>query len=140
MAVPAIVSQSPPPAHPSFQPLADLLTHTYAANPDYGIPFARALDRAVRYVDEGIQYEPYNATHYRVQSHSRTWLWHYATLHQCSCNTRALWCWHRALLHLLTAHTALLTLERCPRPTLAYVLPRKPHDMTAILQECDEMF
>lgn len=140
MAVPAIVPQSARPTYPALRPLADLLTQSYAANPDYGLPFARALDRACTYVAEGIQYEPYNATHYRVQSHSRAWLWHYVTLHTCSCDTHAPWCWHRGLLHLLTAHTALLTLDHCPRPILAHVLPCQPKDMATILRECDELY
>lgn len=140
MAMPAILPQSAPPAHPTLRPLADLLTQTHTADPAYGLPFARALDRAVRYVEAGIQYEPYNATHYRIQSRSRAWLWHYVTLHQCPCDSQTAWCWHRALLYLLTAQHALACLDQCPRPTLAYVLPHDAKDMATILRECDEMY
>lgn len=139
MAVPLIVAQSAPPADSALHPIAAALKQTHAADPAYGLPFARAVDRALAHVASGIHYEPYNATHYRVQSHSRCWLWHYVTLHQCSCDTRAPWCWHRALLHLLTAQAALQSLDHCPRPTLAHVPPRQPKDMATILRECDEL-
>jgi hypothetical protein len=140
MAVHAIVPQSAPPSDSVLQPLAELLKQFHAANPDYGVPFCRALDRAVKYVSSGIAYEPYNATHYRIQSHSRPWLWHHVTLYACPCETHAPWCWHRALLHLLTAQAALTALDCCPRPSLMHVPPRQSYDMDAILRECDELF
>ena len=116
MAVAAIVPQP----QPLLRLLADALTLLHANTP----AFARALRRAVAHAEAGIAYEPYTLTHYRVQSMSRPWLWHYVTLHACSCGTPAPWCWHRALLHLLTAQAALTALARCPRPTLAHVPPR----------------
>lgn len=142
MAVATILPQP----QPVLRLLANALTQTHTANSLYGSPFARALNRAVAHVESGIAYEPYNAMYYRIQSASRSWLWHYVTLDHCSCEgampeiSKHPWCWHRALVHLLTAQAALSTLDRCPRPTLAYVPPRQPNDMATILRECDEMF
>lgn len=143
MAVRAIVPQTAPPSDADslsiLRPLAELLKQLHADSPSYGLPFCRALDRALDRVEAGSAYEPYTATYYRIQSHSRPWLWHYVTLAACPCETKAPWCWHRALLHLLTAQHALTTLESCPRPLLASA-PRQPRDMDAILRECDELF
>lgn len=141
MAVMPILPQTTPPADSLaiLRALAELLKQLHADHPDYGPSFCRALDRALERVEAGSAYEPYTATHYRIQSHSRPWLWHYVTLHACPCKTKAPWCWHRALLHLLTAQTALTTLESCPRPLLASA-PRTVYDLDAITRECDEMF
>ena len=131
MAVSVILPQP----QPLLRLLADALTQIHADTPT----FARALRRAVAHVESGIAYEPYNLTHYRIQSVSRPWMWHYVTLHSCSCRTRSPWCWHRALLHLLTAQAALTALDRCPRPTLAQVPPRPCDDKAAIIRACDEL-
>lgn len=136
MAVAAILPQP----QPVLRLLADALAHTHAHAPLYGDSFARALHRAVAHVEAGTAYEPYNALYYRVQSFSRAWLWHYVTLDHCSCDRHTRWCWHRALVHLLTAQNALLTLDRCPRPTLAYVPPRHSYDLATIVRECDELY
>jgi hypothetical protein len=138
MAVAAIVAHPAQPLDPALQAVADALKQTHAADPAHGLPFIRALDRALAHLSSGIEYEPYNATHYRVQSFSRRWLWHYLTLDHCPCETDS-WCWHRGLLHLLTAHAALLRLDRCPRPTAAHTLPRQQFDMDAIVRACDEL-
>lgn len=140
MAVAPILPQSASPADPALDAVAVALKQTLSADPHYGLSFCRAVDRALEYVQHGIAYEPANATHYRVQSHSRAWLSHYVTLHQCSCGTCAPWCWHLALIHLLTAHVALRQLDRCPRPTLAYAPRRKPNDMATILREANELY
>jgi len=142
MAVRAILPQpaSPAPSDPVLSALASALTHTHAADPLYGIPFSRALGRAVEHAENGVAYEPYNATHYRVQSGSRAWLWYYTTLDQCSCEARGPWCWHRALLHLLTARAALQTLDRCPRPAFVQLAPSKTRDYAAVLREADELY
>jgi hypothetical protein len=141
MAVHAIVPQTAPPTDSLsiLRPLAELVQQLNADRPDYGLPFCRALDRAITYVEAGISYEPFTATHYRIQSHSRPAMWHYVTLHACPCETSAPWCWHRALLHLLTAQAALISLESCPRPLLASA-PRQAYDMNAIIRECDELY
>lgn len=131
MAVHAILPQRVQPT--ALRPLAALFTSIHAADPG----FARALQRALEYVEAGAAYEPYNSTHYRIESATRLGVWHYATLDQCSCEARAAWCWHRALLHLLTAHAALLDLQRCPRPQFAHIPPR---DYAAVLRDCDELF
>lgn len=135
MAVAAIVAQSASLADPSLDVVASALKQTLSADPHYGLPFCRAVDRALEYVHNGIAYESYTATHYRVQSYSGAWLSHYVTLHQCSCETAAPWCW---LIHLLTAYAALRQLDRCPRPILAYA-PPQGKDMATILREADEI-
>lgn len=131
MAVHAILPQRVDPA--ALRSLAAALHALTPDDPD----FARALDRALAYVEVGAAYEPYNSTHYRIESATRLGVWHYVTLDQCSCATPAAWCWHRALLHLLTAHAALFDLHRCPRPLLAHIPPR---DDAAVLRDCDECF
>jgi len=129
---------------PVVRLLAAALKQECTSNSHYGVPFCRALDWALVHLENGIAYEPYTATHYRVQSGSRAWCWHHVTLTRCSCEDTTTetdsppWCWHRALLHLLTAQTALTMLDRCPRPTLARVSPRRGWDIAAILRECDE--
>jgi hypothetical protein len=140
MAVPAIVPQTAPPADTLsiLRPLAELLKQLHADSPTYGLPFCRALDRALDRVEAGISYEPYTATYYRIQSHSRPYLWHYVTLYTCPCETKAPWCWHRALLHLLTAQAALTSLESCPRPLLASA-PRPTTDLDELTRLCDEL-
>lgn len=130
MAVPAILPQT---ASPALRLLADVLA---ATSPD-DLAFAHALKYVLQRIDSGIAYEPYNSTHYRIESHSQPQLWHYVTLDQCSCQSPSSWCWHRALLHLLTAHAALHDLHHCPRPTLIHIPPR---DYIAVLRDYDECF
>ncbi len=139
MAVPAIVPQSAPPAESPLAAVATALKQTLLADPAYGLPFARALDRALAHVTGGTAYEPYTTGYYRIQSGSRTYLWHYVSLHRCSCEATTPWCWHRALLHLLTAAAALRALDRCPRPTAAHVPTRPRRDLATILREADEL-
>lgn len=143
MAVRAILPQTAPPSDSDplaiLRTLAELLKQLHADHPDYGLPFCRALDRAVECVEVGSAYEPFTAAYYRVQSHSRPWLWHYVTLATCPCETNAPWCWHRALLHLLTAQSALSSLESCPRPLLVSA-PRQTYDMNDILRAYDEPY
>jgi hypothetical protein len=142
MTVHAIVPQTAPPSDSDslsvLRPLAELLKQVHAERPASGLPFCRALDRALDRVEAGSAYEPYTATYYRIQSHSRPYLWHYVTLHTCPCETKAPWCWHRALLHLLTAQHALTALESCPRPLLASA-PRTSRDLDEITRLCDEL-
>lgn len=105
MALPAIVAQPaiPAPSNPGLSALAAALTHAHAADPAYGIPFSRALGRAVEHAERGIAYEPSPTTPYRVQSGTRAWRWYDVTPEQCSCGARGPWCWHRAFIHLLIA-------------------------------------
>lgn len=140
MAMSTILPQSAPPAYSALSAVAYALQQNHVADSAYGLPFTRALDRAVQYVGKGIHYESCNATHYRIQSHSRPWLWYYVTLDHCQCEHQTPWCWRRALLHLLTAAQSLTCLDRCPRPTLAYVPARHPKDMATILREADELY
>lgn len=143
MAVAAILAQPSPPAGPedaaTFAAVAAALKQLHVREPLYGRPFCRALDRALLQHAAGRLYEPYNATHYRIQSASRPGQWHAATLQQCGCAQRGPWCWHRALLHLLTATAALQHLDRCPRPSLTQVAPCAGFDIDAVLRACDEL-
>lgn len=138
MAVSVILPQPVPSA--ALRHLADALAQTHCHAQAYGQPFGHALRRAVAHVEAGIAFEPYNATHYRVQSITHPWEWLYITLDSCSCHGSqpSMWCWPHALLHLLTAHAALLHLTSCPRPTLDYIPLRQPFDLTTIVRECME--
>lgn len=67
--------------------------------PTYGLPFAAALDAALRHVECGAVIERVSFTAYYVRAlpHAAPYR---VTLGGCSCRYTSPWCWHRGLVHL----------------------------------------
>lgn len=85
-----------------FPALATRLKGECASWPTYGLPFAIALDQAVRHVERGAVYERLSPVHFRIRALPLA-IPYRVSLGACACPTPSPWCWHRGLVHFLIA-------------------------------------
>lgn len=92
-----------PDSRPDIAALAAHLKQTCLDWPDYGLPFAAALDRALAQLERGATYQRISPTHYRITSAAPGDPGLSVSLGRCPCQAPDPWCWRRALVHLVSA-------------------------------------